>query len=264
METWLIYLALGGVAGVLAGLLGVGGGLIIVPMLNFAFAFQDFSPNVIQHMALGTSLGTIIFTSISSFRAHHKHGAVNWGIVKAITPGILVGTFFGSWVAAQLSTRFLKGFFATFLLYVGTQMLLDIKPKGGRTAPGAAGMFGVGSGIGLVSALVGIGGGTMSVPFMVWCNLTMHNAVGTSSAIGLPIALAGALGYVVQGWSVSGLPEPHLGFVYIPALVGIAAVSMFTAPFGARLAHKLPVPKLKKVFAILLYGMAVKMIWSLF
>lgn len=263
METWIIYMVLGSVAGVLAGLLGVGGGLVIVPMLNFAFAYQDFSPHVIQHMALGTSLGTIIFTSISSFRAHHKRGAVNWSIVKSITPGILTGTFFGAWVAAQLSTGFLKGFFAVFLLYVGTQMLLDIKPKGGRQTPGTAGMFGVGNVIGLVSALVGIGGGTLSVPFMVWCNLTMHNAVGTSSAIGLPIAVAGALGYLVQGWSVPDLPGPHLGYLYIPALVGIAAVSMFTAPFGARLAHSLPVPKLKKVFAVLLYAMAAKMIWGL-
>ena len=264
MLAWIIYAALGLVAGVLAGLLGVGGGIVIVPMLSIAFDLQGLPSQYIQHMALGTSLGTIMFTSISSFRAHHKHGAVNWSVVRRITLGIIVGTLAGSWVAAQLSTRFLKGFFAVFLFYVATQMILNIKPKGGRQLPGRVGMSGVGGVIGVVSSLVGIGGGTLSVPFMVWCNMTMHNAVGTSAAIGFPIAVAGAAGYLINGLKVaSELPPMSLGFLYLPALIGIAVTSILTAPLGARIAHKLPVAQLKRVFAILLYVMGARMVWTL-
>ncbi|WP_449241833.1 sulfite exporter TauE/SafE family protein [Desulfovibrio sp.] len=261
---WIIYAALGLVAGVLAGLLGVGGGIVIVPMLSIAFELQGLPSQYLQHMALGTSLGTIMFTSISSFRAHHKHGAVNWSVVRRITLGILVGTLAGSWLAAQLSTRFLKGFFAVFLFYVATQMLLNFKPKAGRQLPGTAGMSGVGGVSGVVASLLGIGGGTLSVPFMVWCNMTMHNAVGTSAAIGFPIAVAGAAGYLFNGLHVSGLPPMSLGFLYIPALVGIAATSILTAPLGARIAHKLPVAQLKRVFAVLLYVMGARMVWTMF
>ncbi len=265
MLAWIIYAALGLVAGVLAGLLGVGGGIVIVPMLSIAFDLQGLPSQYIQHMALGTSLGTIMFTSISSFRAHHKHGAVNWSVVRRITLGIIVGTLAGSWVAAQLSTRFLKGFFAVFLFYVATQMILNIKPKGGRQLPGRVGMSAVGGGIGVVSSLVGIGGGTLSVPFMVWCNMTMHNAVGTSAAIGFPIAVAGAAGYLINGLKVAAdLPPMSLGFLYLPALIGIAVTSILTAPLGARIAHKLPVAQLKRVFAILLYIMGARMVWTLF
>jgi uncharacterized membrane protein YfcA len=265
MLAWIIYAALGLVAGVLAGLLGVGGGIVIVPMLSIAFDLQGLPSQYIQHMALGTSLGTIMFTSISSFRAHHKHGAVNWSVVRRITLGIIVGTLAGSWVAAQLSTRFLKGFFAVFLFYVATQMILNIKPKGGRQLPGRVGMSAVGGGIGVVSSLVGIGGGTLSVPFMVWCNMTMHNAVGTSAAIGFPIAVAGAAGYLINGLKVAAdLPPMSLGFLYLPALIGIAVTSILTAPLGARIAHKLPVAQLKRVFAILLYVMGARMVWTLF
>jgi uncharacterized membrane protein YfcA len=262
---WTIYAGLGLAAGILAGLLGVGGGIVIVPMLSVAFELQGLPGQYIQHMALGTSLGTIMFTSISSFRAHHKHGAVNWSVVRRITPGIIAGTLAGSWVAAQLSTRFLKGFFAAFLLYVATQMLLNIKPKGARQLPGRTGMFGAGGIIGVVSSLVGIGGGTRSVPFMVWCNMTIHNAVGTSAAIGFPIAVAGAAGYLLNGLKAAAdLPPMSLGFLYLPALIGIAAASILTAPLGARIAHRLPVARLKQVFAVLLYGMGLRMVWTMF
>ena len=263
MEFWLLYLATGVFAGFLAGLLGVGGGLVIVPVLVFIFTAQHFPPEQVMHIALGTSLASIMFTSVSSLRAHHAHGAVNWAVVRGITPGIIAGTLGGTVVAAQLSTAFLKVFFVVFLYYVATQMVLNIKPKPTRELPGRAGMFGVGSVIGAVSSLVGIGGGTLSVPFMTWCNVKLHQAIGTSAAIGFPIAAAGAAGYIANGWMRDALPAYSLGFVYLPALVGLVAASVLTAPYGARLAHRLPVARLKKIFALLLYALGTRMLFSL-
>ena len=259
---WLLYAGTGLVTGVLAGLMGVGGGLVIVPALTLIFTAQGFPHQYLAHAVLGTSLATIIFTSISSFRAHHKRGAVNWRIVRDITIGILVGTFCGSWVAAQLSTNFLKIFFAIFLLVVAAQMFMDFKPKASRDMPGALGTNLMGLFIGLVSALVGIGGGSISVPFMIWCNIDTRNAIGTSAAIGFPIAIAGAAGYLVNGLGATDLPDYSLGFIYLPALLGIALLSVTTAPLGARLAHTLPVPVLKKGFAVLLVIMAARMLWG--
>ncbi|MDL2216309.1 sulfite exporter TauE/SafE family protein [Desulfovibrio sp. OttesenSCG-928-M14] len=258
-----IFLVLGAFAGVLAGLLGVGGGLVIVPMINYTFALQGITGEHTHHMALGTSLATIMFTSVSSFLTHHRNKAVIWSIVKQITAGILLGTFLGSKVAAHLPTNLLKSFFVVFLLYVGTQMLLNIKPKASREIPGLAGNTAAGGVIGMVSSFVGIGGGTLSVPYMTWCNVPMHKAIGTSAAIGFPIAVAGALGYLINGLGVSGMPGPHVGFIYIPALIGIAAASVCTAPLGAKLAHRLPVSRLKKAFAVLLFVMAGQMAHSL-
>jgi len=263
VEFWLLYLATGVFAGFLAGLLGVGGGLVIVPVLAFIFAAQQFPAGQIMHLALGTSLASIMFTSISSLRAHHAHGAVSWRVVRGITPGIVVGTLAGTVVAAQLSTFFLKVFFVAFLYYVAAQMVLNIKPKPARELPGAAGMFGAGGVIGAVSSLVGIGGGTLSVPFMTWCNVKLHRAIGTSAAIGFPIAAAGATGYIANGWALGTLPAYSLGFVYLPALAGLVVASMLTAPLGARLAHRLPVAKLKKFFAALLLVLGTRMLVSL-
>jgi uncharacterized protein len=264
LEVMLIYLGLGAVAGILAGLLGVGGGLIIVPMVVFTLTWQAAPSQHLMHLALGTSLASIIFTSVSSFWAHHKRGAVHWLVVRRIVLGILLGTFLGSYLASRMSTNHLKVVFIVFLYYMGFQMLTNKKPKPTRTLPGALGMFGVGNVIGVVSALVGIGGGSLSVPFMVWCNMTVHEAIGTSAAIGFPIAVAGALGYIVNGLHVAGLPEYHLGYIYLPALAGIVAASVLTAPLGARLAHSLPVDKLKRVFALLLFIMGTKMLVGLF
>ena len=263
MEFWLLYLATGIFAGFLAGLLGVGGGLVIVPVLAFIFAAQGFPVAQVMHLALGTSLASIMFTSISSLRTHHAHGAVNWRVVRDIAPGIVAGTLGGTVVAAQLSTTFLKVFFVVFLYYVATQMILNIKPKPSRELPGKVGMFGAGSVIGAVSSLVGIGGGTLSVPFMTWCNVRLHQAIGTSAAIGFPIAAAGAAGYVANGWALGTLPAYSLGFVYLPALAGLVAASVLIAPFGARLAHRLPVARLKKFFALLLYALGTRMLFSL-
>lgn len=260
----LIYGCVGAFVGVLAGLLGVGGGLVIVPILVFAFNMQGVSSEIIMHLALGTSLASIIFTSVSSFMAHHKRGAVQWIIVRRIVVGILTGTFLGSCFASWLSTDILKAFFVIFLYFVAYQFLTNRKPKPTRELPGIAGMFGVGNIIGFISSLVGIGGGAVSVPYMVWCNVPVHRAIGTSAAIGLPIAISGTIGFLYNGWGHDLLPDHSLGFVYLPALAGIAAVSILTAPLGAKLAHSLPVAGLKKIFAVLLIVVGTKMLFSIF
>ena len=263
-EFWWAYLMLGSFAGFMAGLLGVGGGAIMVPILTSIFIAEGFPKSEVVHLTLGTSMAAIVFTSISSLRAHHAHGAVLWKVVRGITPGILLGTFGTTFVAAQAPATALTLFFAVFMSYVAVQMLLNIKPKPHRELPGALGMSAVGVGIGGISALVAIGGGTMSVPFMTWCNVKAQHAIGTSAAIGLPIALAGTAGYLVNGWGHSGLPAASFGFVYLPALVPVVLVSMAVAPFGARLAHRLPVATLKRVFAGILLLLVTKMLWSVF
>ncbi|NWG30222.1 MAG: sulfite exporter TauE/SafE family protein [Rhodocyclaceae bacterium] len=262
---WLAgYLLLGAVAGFFAGLLGVGGGAIMVPVLALMFTAQGFPEGHLMHLALGTSMAAIVFTSISSLRAHHAHGAVRWPIVKTITPGILLGTFAGAQLASLIPTRPLAIFFTAFMSYVAFQMLANIKPKPSRQLPGSFGMFLVGGGIGAISALVAIGGGSLSVPFMTWCNVKMHEAIGTSAAIGFPIALAGTAGYLVGGWSASGLPAWSFGYVYLPALATCVAASWLTAPFGAKAAHRLPVATLKKIFAGVILLLLAKMLHGLF
>ncbi|MBF0301782.1 MAG: sulfite exporter TauE/SafE family protein [Desulfamplus sp.] len=263
MSFFILYLILGAVAGVLAGLLGIGGGIVIVPILTFIFTAQGIPHEHILHMALGTSLASIIFTSLSSVKAHNKREAVLWSVVFSITPGIVVGTLLGTWIASMLSTNFLKGFSGVFLIYVATQMVMGIKPKPTRNIPGTAGMVSMGGIIGIFSSLVGIGGGTISVPFLLWCNTAMHKAIGTAGAIGFPIAVAGASGYIINGIGVLNLPPYSFGFIHLTALSGIVIASIFTAPYGAKLAHSLPVDKLKKIFAVLLYFVGIRMLLSI-
>lgn len=259
----MLYALAGAVAGILAGLLGVGGGIVIVPVLSVLFVWQGLPTEYLMQMALGTSLASIMFTSISSMRAHHKHGAVRWNVVKMITPGIVVGTLLGSKLAAWLSSGFLKGFFVCFLYFVAVQMFLNFKPKPSREIPGFGATSGVGGFIGVISALVGIGGGTLTVPFMTFCNIPMHQAVGTGAAIGFPIAVAGTVGYIFGGMGKAGLPDYSMGFIYLPAMFGLVVFSMLTAPTGAKIAHKLPVAKLKKVFAAFLLIMATRMLFQI-
>jgi len=262
--TWLLgYLALGAVAGFFAGLLGVGGGAIMVPVLALMFAAQGMPAEHVMHLALGTSMAAIIFTSLSSLFAHHRHGAVIWPIVKVITPGVVIGTFAGAQLASFMATRPLAIFFALFMSYVAFQMLANIKPKPSRQLPGVLGMYAVGSGIGAISALVAIGGGSLSVPFMTWCNIRMHQAIGTSAAIGLPIAVAGTGGYLLGGLRVTDLPPGSFGYIYLQALAACVAMSMLTAPLGAKAAHSLPVGTLKKIFAGVILLLVAKMVHGL-
>jgi uncharacterized membrane protein YfcA len=259
----ILYLGVGALAGILSGLLGLGGGLIIVPLLAWVFEHQGVTPGAVMHLALGTSMGTIVFTSLSSLRAHHLRGSVRWAIVLRLTPGILVGTLLGALVAHRLSTAVLKACFVLYLLHTTVQMLREAPAEARRHAlPGTAGLVGMGGVIGAVSSLVGIGGGSMSVPFMIYFGVPVLHAFGTSAALGLPIALGGAAGYLLQGWGEAGLPAGTAGYLFLPALAAIAAVSVLTAPLGVALAHRLPVSALRRTFAALLVLLAVRMIWS--
>lgn len=262
MTLWLVYPLIGSATGLLAGLLGLGGGVIVVPALLAAFSVQGVAGQHSMQLALGTSLATICFTSLSSVRAHHRRGAVDFGIVRGITPGILAGSFGGSWAAAALPGQLLKAGFAVFLCFVCVRMLTHRERASTRGLPGFGGMTAVGLGIGALSAIVGIGGGTLTIPFMTRCGVPMHRAVGTSAAIGFPIALAGALGYIVNGLAVAGLPTPTFGYVYLPALAGIALASVLVAPLGARLAHALPVAALRRIFALLLLVVAARLLFG--
>ena len=256
------FLALGAVVGVAAGLLGIGGGGIMVPALTALFVAQGFAPEHVVHLALGTSMAAIVPTSIASLRAHHAKGAVIWRVVREITPSILLGTFAATFIAAYLSSTALAIFFACFMSYIALQMWIGLKPTPHRDLPNMAGLSVAGLVIGSISALVAIGGGSLSVPYMTWCNVNIRNAIATSAGIGLPIALAGAAGYILNGWGQTGLPAYTLGYVYWPAVVLIASVSFFTTKLGAHWAHTLPVATLKKVFAVLLVLLSAKMLHS--
>jgi uncharacterized membrane protein YfcA len=263
MNWWLSYLVLGAFTGFFAGLLGIGGGSVMVPLLVLLFSAQQFPGDEVMRMALGTSMAAILFTSISSVRAHHAHGAVRWPIVARITPGILLGTLLGADLAKRMPSSGLAILFVVFISYVAVQMILGFKPKASREMPGTAGTMLVGVGIGAFSCLVAIGGGALSVPFMTWCNVRMQHAIGTSSAIGFPIAVGGAAGYIFNGLRVPELPPYSLGFVYLPAVAGMVATSVLTAPLGARLTHRLPVKRLRQIFAAVLLILALNMLWKL-
>lgn len=254
---FLLYMLLGAAAGVLAGLFGVGGGIIIVPVLVFSFTAQGFEPSVLTHLAVGTSLATIIFTSINSVLEHQRKGAVLWPVFIWMTLGILLGAGLGSLTAAAIQGPLLQKIIGVFAIVIAVQMGLELKPKASRMVPGKAGLTAAGGVIGWASAIFGIGGGSLTVPFLTWRSVPMQQAVATSSACGLPIAATSALSFMLIGWDNPQLPPWSLGFVYLPAMLGIALTSMFFARFGARLAHKLSPRLLKRLFALLLLAVGV-------
>lgn len=260
IEILLVYLLVGAFAGTIAGLLGVGGGLIIVPVLALLFQRWGFADGVVMHLAIGTSLATIVLTAISSMRAHHKRGAVDWSMFRHLTPGIVIGALAGAVIADFMPTKSLRLFFGVFELAVAVQIGFNFMASPHRRLPGSVGMGIAGVIIGALSAVVGIGGGTLTVPFLVWCNTALRNAVATSSATGLPIAVAGAVGFVLTGWNTPGLPPWSTGYLYWPALAGIATASLVFAPLGAWLAHTLPVHTLRRFFAIFLAVLGVRML----
>lgn len=260
MLSWLLFLAVGVAVGLLAGLFGIGGGVIIVPVLIFAFTFADFDPAVLTQLAIGTSLATIIITSVSSALAHHRLGNVSWPVVKALAPGIAVGVFLGGQVAGRMSGQLLQLLFGCFGVLVALQMASGFKPAPGRGVPGAPVMFSVGTLFGALSGLFGIGGGSLTVPFLHWCNLTMQRAVAASAACGVPIAVFGALSYLVAGWGRDTLPDWSTGFIYWPALLGLGLTAAPMTRFGARAAQHLPSARLRQLFAVFLLLVSIQFI----
>ncbi len=249
-------LGIGTVTGFLAGLLGIGGGMLMVPPLVMILTERGVPSDMVVKVAIATSLATIMFTSLSSVRAHHQRGAVLWPVVKMLAPGIVLGSLVGAQFAVALPGKVLGVLFALFVGFSATQMLLNRKPKPSRTLPGPLGTFAAGTVIGGISSVVGAGGAFISVPFMAWCNVKMHDAVGTSAALGFPIALAGTVGYIWAGLHLPPVVPGAIGYIYLPALLLIALASVFMAPLGARTAHRMDVRPLKRLFALLLYALA--------
>lgn len=258
----LSLIALGGIVGFTAGLLGVGGGGLMVPILTSLFLWQKMPLEQVVHLALGTSMASIVVTSFSSLRAHHKNQGVDWAAVQSMAPGILLGAFAATFLAAFANALFLASFFALFMFCTAIQMLVGATPNPSRQLPGQAQLFGVGSIIGGISALASIGGGSLSVPFLHWHNVPIKRAIGTSAALGFPIAVSGTLGYIINGWQHTGATPLSFGFIYLPAVIIISALSVFTAPLGVKFAYYLPVPIIKRVFALLLFLLSAKMLFS--
>lgn len=261
MSIYLIYLAVGAFAGLLAGLFGVGGGLIIVAALVMAFKSLGVSPDVLVHLAVGTSLATIIPTSISSSYAHHQKQGVLWSWFKFIAIGMIAGSFFGAYMASKMSGFALQKIIGIFVLLVAAQMILKLQPSPRKKVPAKGVLVSAGGIIGWASAIFGIGGGTLSVPFLVWCGAAMRQAAGTSAALGFPIAVFGAFGYLVNGYNQPFLPSHSLGYIYLPALIGITLASVPTARLGAKLAHYLPELVLKRLFALMLVLVGLNLIF---
>jgi len=263
LEWWLSYAGMGALMGFFAGMLGIGGGALVVPLVAIVMEAQGLPREHILHLAVGTAMAAMMFTSLSSLRAHASRGAVRWDVWRRITPGILAGGVIGALIAGALPTRWFALIFTCFVYYAATTMLLDIKPKASRQLPGTAGMLAAGVGISALSALVAIGGAVMSIPFMLLCNVPMLHAIGTAAAIGFPIAVSGTAGYVLSGWGVAGLPANTFGYIYVPALAGIVVASVLTAPLGAAVTHRVPVRRLRQLFALLFYVLATRMLFKL-
>jgi len=260
MAWWWAYPAVGALVGFLAGLLGIGGGAVMVPMLLFVFAANGFPAEHMMHLALATAMATIVFASLSSVRAHATRGGVDWRVVQGMFPGIVIGSLAGALLAGLLPSRPLALFFTVFLFYAASSMLFEVKPKATRTLPGHAGLFAAGGVISVLSSLLAVGGAFLTIPFLTWCNVPLKRAIGTSAAAGFALSVAASAGYVAGGLRAEGLPAWSLGYVYLPALALVASASMLTAPLGARLTHRLPVRQLRMVIGLLLYAVAARML----
>ncbi|HHJ39355.1 MAG TPA: sulfite exporter TauE/SafE family protein [Methylothermaceae bacterium] len=253
---------LGGLAGLLAGMFGLGGGIILVPILLLFFSWQHFPAEFVPIMAVATSLATIIPTAISSVQAHHRLGSLDWVSAKQLVPAIIIGAFVGAWMADKMPGIWLKILFAGYLIVVAMQMAWRWRPDPGKGQPSSPLLFGSGVVIGTLASMLGIGGGTLTVPLLVKFSYPMRTAVAVSSFCGLPIALAGTVGYGWLGWDQTGLPSGSFGYVYLPAFVGITLASIMTAPIGAKLSHQLPAETLKRAFAGLLLLIGLKILYG--
>jgi hypothetical protein len=256
----LAYLLIGAIAGLMAGLLGVGGGIVVVPALAWLFAQHGFASEALMHYAVGTSLAVIIPTSLSSLLAHQRLGSVNWPVARLMIPGILLGALVGAWLAKQVSSTHLSQFFGVFMLLIAVKFIIGVNARHGRALPGAPGLGIAGCVIGLLSALLGIGGGSLTVPFLLWGRENIRIAIGTAATLGFPLAIAGAAGFIVSGMASPDQPGLNSGFVYWPAVAGIVLASVPLAPSGAWLAHYLPQKTLQRVFSLLLAVIGLKMV----
>ncbi|MFN7086010.1 MAG: sulfite exporter TauE/SafE family protein [Burkholderiales bacterium] len=263
-DWWWAYLALGAFVGFFSGLLGIGGGAAMVPVLAFIFSAKQFAPAHVVHLALGTAISTIAFTSVASVLSHHRHRAVNWRNVSRIAPGIFAGTFGGALLAGYMELRALSLIFTVLIYYLSAQMLFDRKPVPGRTVSGWSGLWLAAAAIGVVSSLTATGGAALVVAYLTKRGVRIHEAIGTAAAVGWPLAMAGAIGYVVSGLRATGLPPYSFGYVYLPAVLGIVLASVATAPLGARIAHRTPGRTLRKVFALVLFVLATSMFLRFF
>jgi uncharacterized membrane protein YfcA len=255
MTNLIAYLILGALVGTLAGLLGIGGGLVIVAVLAHLLPAQGISDDLSMHMAIGTSQATIVITSIATVWAHHRRKGVLWSVMAAMMPGIILGAFLGAVIADAFSGQVLKGLFGGFALLIACQMGLGIHPAATHPLPRRWMLALVGAAMGAVSALFGVGGGSFTVPYFSWHNIPMQKVVGTASACGFPLSVAGTCGFIWTGWDKLDLPAWSSGYVYWPAAIGIVLTSTLFAPIGAKLAHRLTSVILKKIFAIFLGGL---------
>jgi uncharacterized membrane protein YfcA len=261
--TWIAAYVLGGaVVGFLAGMLGIGGGMTLVPLLAAMFTAQGYTHDHIVHLALATAMAAAVFTSAAGAREHHKRRAVDWHIVKRMAPGMLIGTLVATIASGWVPQRQLALAFAVVVYAASAQMVLGKKPRAARTLPGSLPLFGVGALIGAAAGLVSAGGAFLSMPFMVFCGVPIITAIGTGAALSVPVALMGSIGYAAAGWNVAGLPPYSLGFIDLPALAALSCASVLTAPFGARLAHRMPIQTLRRIFALLLFVLATRMLVS--
>ena len=255
---WLEYALTGLFAGFLAGYLGIGGGLVLVPALSWLFSRDPATAGMAVQMAVATSLATMLFTSMSSLLAHHRRGAILWSLVRQMIPGLLAGALLGSIIADRIGNEALGNVFGVFALVVGLQMLRGTRPSGSQSLPGRLAVTGTGFGIGTISSLLGIGGGSMTVPWLLWHGQRVQNAVATAAACGYPIAIAGTLGFVMLGDNTSS--SLTLGYVHLPALAGVAVFSVLGAPLGVAAVHRSSPLLAKRLFAAFLLIVAVKML----
>ena len=260
LDWWWAYLALGALVGFLSGLLGIGGGSATVPVLAFVFAAKGFPQAHVVHLALGTGVASMLFSSAASVRSHHLRGSVNWRVVRVMVAGVLVGTLSGALLAGRLDARLLTITFTAVIVYAATQMIRTHVPQPTGVLPSTPLMTAFGAAIGFVSSLSATGAASIVVPFLVKRRIEIHEAIGSAAAIGAAIAAGGAVGYVIAGWTAADLPRHSVGYVYVPALVGVVIASVATAPLGAAVAHRTPGRTLRRVFALMLFALAAAML----
>lgn len=262
IQTLLIFLILGAFVGYMAGLFGLGGGGFLVPAFVTIFSLHGISEEKIMHMALATSMMSIVITSFASFQAHNKRDSVNWSIFRKMVPGIVLGTFAATFVAINIKSYYLALFFTLVMIVLSIRMIFNLEPKQGTAVPSTLNLFSAGSIIGAISAIMSVGGGAFTVPYLTSRKVDIKKAIGTSAAIGFPLSIIGTLGYIINGWNVSAISNFQVGYVYLPAVILVSLTSMITAPLGVKTAHKLPTAILKKFFAFLLIGLSIKMLIS--